>query len=204
MSRVRHVSSWFTFVFVTVDEVIGANVHDLLWRKHLKQRALYEAMGLSRESLARKMRGDTAWLARDIEVAARVLGVEPGSLFAAVVTGEYQMLFWGRGGIRHPHARVLDVAHGHGPATVDKSHTDQMLRRLPWQISAGMTQTSSLAGCGDCRHRNQALGRPHINVLRREQGLRWQGLAHPTTAYGKAMRQETYGAPHRQAFGLTA
>jgi len=74
---------------MTVDERIGANVHQLLWLRGLKQRELYEEMGVSRESLAKKMRGQISWLARDIDAAARVLNVEPGRLFDRTqVTGE--------------------------------------------------------------------------------------------------------------------
>jgi transcriptional regulator with XRE-family HTH domain len=86
---------------MSVDEVIGTNVHHLMWEKHIRQRSLYDAMGVSRGSLHRKMRGEVAWLARDVAAAARVLGVDPGRLFEdrevlaadpAHVTGEYDGL----------------------------------------------------------------------------------------------------------------
>jgi transcriptional regulator with XRE-family HTH domain len=69
---------------MTVDERIGANVHALLWYRHLRQEALTESMGVSRSSLAKKLRGEVVWMARDIEAAARVLNVDPGHLFTEV------------------------------------------------------------------------------------------------------------------------
>lgn len=71
---------------MTVDERIGRNVHSLLWDRHLKNRALYEALGVTRFTLQKKMRGQIAWSAEDVATAAEVLGVEPGSLY---VTRQY-------------------------------------------------------------------------------------------------------------------
>ena len=73
---------------MTVDEVIGRNVHHLLWDKRIEQSRMVEAMGVSRATLHKKMRGETTWLGRDIDAAAKVLGVDPGRLFK--VTEEYQ------------------------------------------------------------------------------------------------------------------
>lgn len=66
---------------MTVDEVVGANVHDLLYRQKMRQAPLIEALGLTRFSLAKKMRGTQAWSATDVAVAADVLGVEVADLF---------------------------------------------------------------------------------------------------------------------------
>jgi transcriptional regulator with XRE-family HTH domain len=85
---------------MTTDERIGANVHELLWRRRLRQEALMHAMGLSRSSLAKKLRGEVVWKAQDIEHAARVLNVDPGRLFAEqtelpasnTVTGRYHLM----------------------------------------------------------------------------------------------------------------
>lgn len=66
---------------MSVDEVIGRNVHQIMWDKRIQHRPVYEAMGVTRGSLHKKMRGEVAWLARDIEAAAQVLEVDPGVLF---------------------------------------------------------------------------------------------------------------------------
>jgi hypothetical protein len=63
------------------DTVIGHNVHQLLWERRVEQKTLYNAMGMSRSSLAKKMRGEVAWSAADIRTAADVPGVDPGELF---------------------------------------------------------------------------------------------------------------------------
>jgi len=81
---------------MTTDEVIGRNVHHLMWDRHIQHRAVYESMGVTRFTLAKKLRGDVRWSAEDVAVAASVLGVDPGSLYEGVpaqrggnVTGEY-------------------------------------------------------------------------------------------------------------------
>lgn len=63
------------------DTVIGHNVHELLWRRRMTQAPLIQALGLSRSSLQKKLRGQQSWSAADIVAAAEVLGVEPGDLF---------------------------------------------------------------------------------------------------------------------------
>lgn len=59
---------------------MGERVHDLMWRKRVKHRELYEAMGLSRSSLAKKMRGLTGWSLDELMTAATVLEVSPAEL----------------------------------------------------------------------------------------------------------------------------
>jgi hypothetical protein len=75
------VSHRDTLASMSIDEVIGTNVHELVWRRRLQQRPVYEAMGLSRASFAKKLRGEVVWNARDIAAVAGVLEVEPGVLF---------------------------------------------------------------------------------------------------------------------------
>lgn len=72
---------------MTVDEVVGRNVHQLIWDRRLKARDLYGPMNLSRSSLAKKMRGEVTWSASDVVIVAQVLGVSPGELFAGFQTG---------------------------------------------------------------------------------------------------------------------
>ena len=64
-----------TQVVGPTDVYVGARVHELLWQKRLQQRVVYEAMGLSRSSLAKKMRGTTGWSLDDLVVVKDVLGV---------------------------------------------------------------------------------------------------------------------------------
>jgi transcriptional regulator with XRE-family HTH domain len=71
---------------MSTDERIGTNVHELLWRRRIRQEAMADAMGVSRSSLAKKMRGEVVWKAQDIEQAARLLKVDPGRLFAEHAT----------------------------------------------------------------------------------------------------------------------
>jgi len=66
---------------MTVDEVIGRNVHHLMWEKRIQHRNVYESMGLTRGSLSKKLRGDVTWSAADIATVASVLDVAPGDLF---------------------------------------------------------------------------------------------------------------------------
>lgn len=66
---------------VSTDQTIGDNVHTLMWRYRIKQQDMYAAMGVSRSTLAKKLRGQVAWSADDVMVAARLLGVDPGALF---------------------------------------------------------------------------------------------------------------------------
>lgn len=66
---------------VETDIVIGRNVHHIMWEKRVSHRAIYEALGVTRGSLAKKMRGDVAWFARDVLVVAKVLGVSPCDLY---------------------------------------------------------------------------------------------------------------------------
>ena len=72
---------------MTADERIGANVHELMWRGRIKPGDMCAAMGVARSSLNRKLRGEVAWSARDIDAAARILGVDPGRLFSVAGAG---------------------------------------------------------------------------------------------------------------------
>jgi len=81
---------------MTIDERIGARVHQLLWEQRRQQRDLYVELGVTRYTLHKKMRGEVTWSATDVAVAAQVLGVSPDVLYGwdpapvAPVTAEYQ------------------------------------------------------------------------------------------------------------------
>ena len=72
---------------MTIDQVIGSNVHELMWRQRVKQAAMLNALGVSRSTLTKKLRGDITWMAKDIEKAAEVLNVDPGRLFSVAGAG---------------------------------------------------------------------------------------------------------------------
>jgi hypothetical protein len=97
-----------TFCGVTVEERIGARVHQLLWEQRKTQRDLYVELGVTRFTLHKKMRGEVGWSASDIAVAAEVLGVTPNDLYgwdpapAAPVTAQYQQTRGGHHGIPAP------------------------------------------------------------------------------------------------------
>lgn len=59
----------------SLDEQIGANVHQLMWQKRITQTAMAPRMSLTQSVLGRKIRGQVTWTARDLANAARILGV---------------------------------------------------------------------------------------------------------------------------------
>ena len=72
---------------MTTDELIGANVHSLMWSRHVKRDEMASALGLTTRTLAGKMRGRIAWSADDIAAAAQLLEVDPGRLFNRLTIG---------------------------------------------------------------------------------------------------------------------
>ena len=111
---------------MTIDEAIGANVHELVWRRRLQQKPVYEAMGLSRGSFAKKLRGEVVWNARDIAAVAGVLGVDPGELFEGVLPhldsnqkpAGYRMSTGNRCGYQTDRGRLVDRAYSRARWTV--------------------------------------------------------------------------------------
>jgi transcriptional regulator with XRE-family HTH domain len=97
-----------------VDEAIGFNVHALLYRRKASQKQLALALGITPSVLSKKLRGDSAWSARQVSVAANYLDVEPGRLFTQSTVCKL--------------ARDLAVVQGSGRRTVT---TSPMLHALP-------------------------------------------------------------------------
>lgn len=64
----------------TVDEQIGAAVHQLMWQNRITQRAMADALGIQQSAMSRKLRGTRPWLAAEVLVVARALGVRPADL----------------------------------------------------------------------------------------------------------------------------
>lgn len=59
----------------TVDEYIGERVHQELWRRRIPQSEVCDAIGIKRQTLHRKMRGNVTWSVADLLAAASVIGV---------------------------------------------------------------------------------------------------------------------------------
>lgn len=64
-----------------MDVVIGRRVHHLMWERRLSQTAFAPQIGMTQNTLTRKLRGERGWSADEIAAAAQVLEVEVGYLF---------------------------------------------------------------------------------------------------------------------------
>jgi hypothetical protein len=64
-----------------LDQVIGENVHRLMWRAQENQSQLAPKWGMSQPTLSLKLRGRRPWFASEIDMAARHFGVSRDSLF---------------------------------------------------------------------------------------------------------------------------
>lgn len=64
-----------------VDVEIGARVHDYLWRNRVPQNSMAPLIGMSQQSLGRKVRGDSAWTAGELHRLARLLRVSVSWLY---------------------------------------------------------------------------------------------------------------------------
>jgi hypothetical protein len=65
----------------TADQVIGENVHRLMWRAQENQSRLAPQWGMTQTSLSLKLRGKRPWFAGEIVSAARHFGVSIEALF---------------------------------------------------------------------------------------------------------------------------
>jgi hypothetical protein len=65
----------------TADQVIGENVHRLMWRAQESQSALAPKWGMTQASLSLKLRGKRPWFAQEIASAARYFNVSVDALF---------------------------------------------------------------------------------------------------------------------------
>ena len=67
----------------TADQVIGENVHRLMWRAQESQSSLAPKWGMTQAALSLKLRGRRPWFAAEIAAAARYFGVSVSALFEA-------------------------------------------------------------------------------------------------------------------------
>jgi DNA-binding Xre family transcriptional regulator len=59
---------------------IGANIHQLMWRKRVTQQDAGRAIGVTQATMSRKIRGAVPITAVELMKIARLLDVEPGDL----------------------------------------------------------------------------------------------------------------------------
>jgi transcriptional regulator with XRE-family HTH domain len=64
-----------------IDALIGERLHTWMWRNRVPQNGFAEALGISQQSLGRKLRGDSAWSAGELARAATTLDVPVGWFF---------------------------------------------------------------------------------------------------------------------------
>lgn len=78
----------------SVDVSIGRQVHELLWTRGVRQQPVYEALGIGRSTLTKKLRGEIRWYAEDLVVVAGLLGVAPGDLLPRVDSNHQSSGYW--------------------------------------------------------------------------------------------------------------
>jgi hypothetical protein len=64
-----------------LDQVIGSNVHRLMWDAHESQSKLAPQWGMTQAALSLKLRGKRPWFAEEIDAAARHFRVTRDALF---------------------------------------------------------------------------------------------------------------------------
>jgi hypothetical protein len=64
-----------------LDVIIGAVVHQMMWRSHEKQVDVAASLGVSQAALSLKLRGRRPWFASEIDKMARRYGVSRDVLF---------------------------------------------------------------------------------------------------------------------------
>lgn len=62
-------------VRASLDEIVGANVHMLMWARKITQVALAGKMGIDQSGLSKRLRGERSWSLDEVDAAARILGV---------------------------------------------------------------------------------------------------------------------------------
>src|SRR4029079_505062 len=64
-----------------VDAEIGERLHTWMWRNRVPQTGFADVLGISQQSLGRKLRGESAWSAGELRRAGLVLRVSVGWFF---------------------------------------------------------------------------------------------------------------------------
>jgi len=62
---------------------VGALIHQLLWRRGMRQTELAKALGVTQATVSRKLHGRQPLTVQELVQIAAVLGVDPGELLTA-------------------------------------------------------------------------------------------------------------------------
>jgi transcriptional regulator with XRE-family HTH domain len=96
---------------MNIDETIGANVHQQMWRARVSQTQLAGVLGLDQAAVSRRLRGRTPWKASEVLAAAALLGVEVIDLYPQTPTEE----------VLAAEATKREVTRGYGHAALPHS-----------------------------------------------------------------------------------
>ena len=66
---------------VSLDAVVGRNVHVIMWERKMTQTALGGMIGTDQSSLGKKLRGERGWSLDEVEQVAAALAVPVSALF---------------------------------------------------------------------------------------------------------------------------
>ncbi|MFF2274176.1 helix-turn-helix domain-containing protein, partial [Agromyces sp. NPDC058136] len=65
----------------SANEIIGENVHQLIWRSRSTQKDIAPVLGITQSALSHKLRGARPWYPDEIVAVAGFFGVGVGELF---------------------------------------------------------------------------------------------------------------------------
>ena len=68
---------------LSADTVVGEAIHQLIWRRRLRQRDVAQAAGMSDAMFSRKLRGGNRWTLDELLAVARYLEVPVTDLWCA-------------------------------------------------------------------------------------------------------------------------
>ena len=63
-----------------LDIEIGANVNDVMFRQHISQAQMAEALGCSASTVSMKLHGKRKWTLAEIYAAAKILNVDVSAI----------------------------------------------------------------------------------------------------------------------------
>ncbi len=75
---------WHTFVTMTTDQLIGERVHQIMFRRRVKQTQLCQRMGISQSTLSNKLHGKRPWTSDEVYLAAYLLKVPVGDILPPI------------------------------------------------------------------------------------------------------------------------
>lgn len=132
-----------------VDAEIGERLHTWMWRNRVPQTGFADVLGISQQSLGRKLRGDSAWSAGELRRAGLVLRVSVGWFFGETEEepvrpkGLEPPTFWS-GVWRRLRARCREFGGDTGPAAGVETPPLTMSRPAP-RTQAALIRSDDLA-----------------------------------------------------------